>query len=260
MVKATGANVSGTVLVNDAGDIFTAGYFYSTPVDFDPSEDTFSVSRIGTLDGFILKLKWCTLSDTITQTSCKSFTYKDVTYNESGVYTVPNPEGCDSASVTVLNLTIYNLNPVINVNGFTLGTVNTYATYQWLLNGNTIPGATSRYYTVNANGDYQVVVSNNNGCVDTSDIYTVNNAGVEDIPTLAKSIRVYPNPATDIVHIQSPVDVQATLLDVTGKEIRHIDDARSISMKGLASGLYMLRITDRNGVLIKVAKVVKQGE
>ncbi len=44
------------------------------------------------------------------------------------------------------------------------------ATYQWLLNGNTIAGATQQNYTANVSGAYQVIVSNVYGCTDTTGV------------------------------------------------------------------------------------------
>lgn len=44
------------------------------------------------------------------------------------------------------------------------------ATYQWLLNGGIIAGATQQNYTANLSGAYQVIVSNVYGCTDTTGI------------------------------------------------------------------------------------------
>jgi hypothetical protein len=45
--------------------------------------------------------------------------------------------------------------------------------YQWLNNGNVIPGAIGTSYTANTSGSYSVVVSNGNNCADTSSILAV---------------------------------------------------------------------------------------
>ena len=59
------------------------------------------------------------------------------------------------------------------------------------------------------------------------------------------------------MYIQSPVPVDVTLTGVDGRRIQTVKDAHSISVKDLAAGLYLLRITDRDGTLIKVEKVLK---
>jgi len=144
------------------------------------------------------------------------------------------------------------------VDGFILGVAGTYATYQWLKDGMLIPGATDSFYTVTANGDYQVVVTNGNGCLDTSGVYPVTNyTGIEDIHVLSSQIKVYPNPATDFLHIQSPVKINAAITDVAGKTIREIKNARNVSLKGLAEGIYLMQISDVNHHLIKVEKFIK---
>ena len=77
---------------------------------------------------------------------------------------------------------------------------------------------------------------------------------------LGKEINIYPNPATDRIYIQSPAKINATLTGITGKVIRQIENASYLSVKNLASGLYLLRITNQEGTLIKVEKVIKQNK
>src|SRR5690606_32929791 len=65
--------------------------------------------------------------------------------------------------------------PVITIDGFELGTVGTYSSYQWLLNGQPLPGGTTATIMAAENGDYSVIVVNDHGCIDTSAVYTVTN-------------------------------------------------------------------------------------
>ncbi len=48
------------------------------------------------------------------------------------------------------------------------------ATYQWVLNGNPISGATSQNYTATTGGAYSLIVSNSFGCVDTTGVLNLN--------------------------------------------------------------------------------------
>jgi len=146
--------------------------------------------------------------------------------------------------------------PSITVNTFDLGTTLTYDSYHWMLNGDTIPGATGSIYTVTENGDYQVIVSRN-GCTDTSAIYKVTNVGLHDVHPAAAQVSVYPNPAHDRIHISAPIRVNATLTGIDGRVIRQENNAVRVSVGELAAGMYLLRITDQEGTLIKVEKVVK---
>jgi uncharacterized protein (TIGR02145 family) len=69
------------------------------------------------------------------------------------------------------NFITYNIgivSPVLEVNGSTLSTPLTYNEYQWFLNGEIIPGATSPDYEPTEAGYYSLVVLDNNGCIRTS--------------------------------------------------------------------------------------------
>src|SRR5690606_19772484 len=178
--------------------------------------------------------------------------------NETGVFTqiYPNSSGCDST--VVLDLTINTILPAhINVDGFTLSTTVPYVTYQWFLNNSALRDATDSAYVVTENGDYTVVVTDENGCTDTSDVYTVNNVTINEIALAAGQVRVYPNPTSDLINIQSPVEVNILLTNAVGKVIRYVPGASQINLSDLAAGLYLLHITDVQGHLIKVEKVLR---
>src|SRR5690606_30761974 len=112
--------------------------------------------------------------------------------------------------------------------------------------------------TVSENGDYQVIVSNEYGCVDTSDIYRVTNANsINTLHPMAAKITVYPNPAKELVNIQSPVPVALQLMSIEGRLLQPPTEEKSISLASVPAGIYFLRITDKDGVLIKTVKLVK---
>jgi len=71
--------------------------------------------------------------------------------------------------------------------------------------------------------------------------------------------RVYPNPATDVVRIQTGVDVvaHAELLDINGRVVKSTDYLQDgINISDLAAGVYMLRLTNQRGE-IGVKRLVK---
>src|SRR5690606_20869811 len=131
-------------------------------------------------------------------------TNNSISITAGGTYWVKYSNGCHSRVDTFI-LNGLDLNPVITVDEFVLGTTTTYNSYQWCLDGVPLPGATDPTYTPTENGGYTVIVSNGT-CTDTSEVYEVNNVSVDDVNPVAGRIRVYPNPASDIVHIQSPVE------------------------------------------------------
>ncbi len=178
---------------------------------------------------------------------------------EGGTIEVFAYSECDTTPATSLTITISALErPVISVEEFDLSTHMAYATYQWLLNGQPIQGAEDRTYHVEENGDYRVIVTNEEGCVDTSDVYHISNvgSGVEDIQYLGRVLKIYPNPAGDIIYIQGAADIRTKIISLEGKLIRDVGKARQVSLEGLAEGLYFVSLYTDSGRLIRTEKLV----
>ena len=147
-------------------------------------------------------------------------------------------------------------NPVIGMTGANVLYTGSFSTYQWYMNGVAIPGATSSIYIETAFGDYTVVVSDGNGCFDTSAAYTINeHTGVVNVNMIA--IKLYPNPATSVIKIDAPMPVNATVMTADGKVVIRSDNAASIDVSQLASGMYMVMIYDQNNLLLKTDKFIK---
>jgi hypothetical protein len=179
------------------------------------------------------------------------------TVHDSGTYWVTYTNGCHY-TVDTFHLKGNDIEAVITVNQFDLSTTVTYSAYQWLLNGNAIPGATNSIYSVTQNGDYQVVVTGVNGCTDTSDIYTVNNyTGIEDLDRMASQIKIFPVPTDDILNVKAPVPVTLILTSIEGRIVKQAKNSRQLSLADVEEGIYFLKIMDTKGNLIKVAKCVK---
>lgn len=262
----TRADVARAMVLDKSRNIYTTGFFSGT-ADYNPDADTFLLTTdtpgtTGLYNIFIHKLGCTDTSSSVHNiTSCnESYTFNGVVYNSSGTYrqVVSNAAGCDST--IILNLTIAPLpQPLITINVFTLGTVGTYNTYQWILNTVPIPGATGSTYTVSQNGDYQVAVSGGGNCRDTSAIYTVTNTtGLHDVSNLAEKTSVFPNPARDVVFVICPFKATLILTDIEGRLLSQKQDTTSVSLKDLTPGIYLLKILDHEGRLIKAQKVVKQ--
>jgi len=247
----------GGIAVGDGGTIYTTGYFTGN-VDFDPGPDTARLISGGNEDIFILKWDQCiNTSPVLTERACGSYTLDGHVYTASGTYTQTVYSGCDTSNVT-LHLTVDTLGAAIAVNGYELSTTQPYDHYQWLRNDTAVPGATSRSYTVTSNAGYRVAVGNATGCTDTSDIYTVSNVRVDDRSVPAQAVRIYPNPARDMVYIDAPAAVNITLAGIEGKTILQERQASAFSIRDLPDGVYLLRVTGADGRLIKVEKLVKQ--
>lgn len=155
----------------------------------------------------------------------------------AGTYWVLSKDFCNSRIDTFTVSEIDLTPPVIIINERILGTVATYATYQWMFNGSTIAGATNSTFTVSENGDYQVIVTNEQGCTDTSEVYEVTNAtGIGDRNDFADQIRVYPNPVKERVYIQAPMAVPVSLFTIDGRLIKMAEDVKQMDVSTLPRG------------------------
>lgn len=254
------SDIGYAVTVDGSGNVYFTGYFEET-VNFDKPLGLDPLKSNGSFDLFLVKLGCTQTSASSVSASLEcgdSYSFNDSVYTNQGIYTqiFPNAIGCDST--VTLDLTFIPMDePGINVDGFTLGVIGNYASYQWLKDSIAIPGATAKTYEVSANGYYQVVVANDHGCSDTSDGYRVGNfVSLPHIPSTAANI--YPNPAHDRIYIQYPEAIDAALTGMEGKVILKVNNAKSIDLNHLADGIYILRIEDKNGRLLKSEKITKQ--
>lgn len=100
-----------SVSVSESGNVYATGYFGGS-VDFDPSANSYTLSTVpssSTLnDMFILKMRNCETSATISPTVCSSYVSPsgNYTWTANGTYhdIVPNSIGCDS--IITINLSI----------------------------------------------------------------------------------------------------------------------------------------------------------
>lgn len=83
--------------------------------------------------------------------------------------------------------------------------------------------------------------------IDDVTIAEKNITGV-DTPEAEKSLKVYPNPATDYVNFELPSSItgsaQVTVIDVLGKVVRkeNLGESRVINLSQLRNGAYLLRV------------------
>ncbi len=215
----------------------------------------------GNTDVFLLRLACDQKSApaTLNAVTCDVYAYNNNVYDKSGSYRhlFRNMYGCDS--VVTLDLEVRVVEAQITVSEDTLATIGSYASYRWLLNGDTIPGAVHPTHIAVENGDYQVVVTDADGCSDTSNVYAVNNVSVHDSRSTFSQVKVYPNPAHDVLHVVSPASGgRVVLYNLAGKQVVRSPLPASVNLKGLAHGMYLLMVYNQEDHLIHTTKVVKQ--
>ncbi len=199
-------------------------------------------------------------SSSVNITECREYTVPsgNDTYDTSGVYMdiIPNHWGCDS-NLTI-NLTIINADTNITISNGTYTVAQSGATYQWgdCTLQSAISGEINQSFTPTVNGNYAVIV-NLNGCIDTTSCYSIMDVGLEGSPMF--NISLFPNPATDYIHINSNTNIDMyTIQDITGKIIRSINlssNAFTIDLDILTPGIYLLQLTSNK--MITTKRIIK---
>lgn len=124
-------------------------------------------------------------------------------------------------------------------------------TFQWLLNGQPIVGATGFGFTVNQSGSYQVVATNNQNCRDTSNVILI--TSTELFSNGKDGFNLFPNPFENefqIVAGKSGLEsAKLELYDILGKSIFNqtipFSDGKyimNVEALHLPNGTYQIRI------------------
>lgn len=137
--------------------------------------------------------------------------------------------------------------PVITQQGNTLEATNgPFDNYQWVLDGAALSGETNATLNITANGDYVLVASNDNACgTDSSAVLQVTDQNTTSINNQAQeSVKIWPNPAVDVVQIQSAKNIEGVALyNVTGMQQQiGIKPNNAIDLETLAPGVYFLEV------------------
>ncbi|MBT5403444.1 MAG: family 16 glycosylhydrolase [Crocinitomicaceae bacterium] len=158
------------------------------------------------------------------QEACETYTWIDgITYstnNNTATQILTNSVGCDS--VVNLNLTINTINDTLTQIGNTLTSNQIGAIYQWLYCDSSfsiIVGENAQTFTANTSGNYAVEIILN-GCKDTSDCITISSVNLPEV--LNDRIKIYPNPTSSIIHINTTGNSKANevhLFDSAGRLI-----------------------------------------
>jgi hypothetical protein len=180
-----------------------------------------------------------------------------------GTITVIANNACGSSTQQSINTTVTTINNSVAVNGITLTSNQTGATYQWIdcVNGNSIiPGATTQSFTPTANGQYAVRITVN-GCDETSSCIVVNSVGIADIDF--SQLSVFPNPGTGVFTISFDNLNQSSEMNVYTVSGQLVDATLSKAEKQLTvdisdqpAGVYLIQITLPDSIVY--TKIIKQ--
>jgi len=181
--------------------------------------------------------------------------------SETGIYMVvagrAQVAACED-STNEVQVTVHPL-PVADVawDGLLLHAVPGYASYQWLTGTQPVPGATDSTFQPLSDGGYAVTVTDSNGCSNTSQVYNLT-VGVDDITALAAQVRVYPNPAREMIYIETPVAVHVYITSLEGRMLfKRGNVSGKLDIGAVPPGLYLLTVTDLNGTHLRTEKLLK---
>lgn len=178
----------------------------------------------------------------------------EICYDDPGIFNVTlitTNSGGLSDTLTLINyITVYQnpFAPLITQSGNIL-TSSLASTYQWYLNGNIIPGATSQNYTVIQSGLYTVEITDENGCKSEAsiDAYFL---GIESWSN--KGITISPNPSDGNFVMVFPNEMTGSKLDIKifnalGQQVFAGDDVSSsvsftkeMTLENMPGGIYFI--------------------
>jgi len=179
-----------------------------------------------------------------------------VVYSKTGSYsdTLVNAAGCDS--IMTLKVTVNQVNTNVTQNGLEL-TAQSSGTLQWLNCGlayKPVSGATQALFVASVDGNYAVDVSEGN-CRDTSACFTIKGVGIEELS--ASHFRLYPQPSSGLIHIESReawLELEYRVLDLQGRLVQQgyqpCGSAFDLDLRQ-APGTYWLQLKTAEGIFAR---------
>lgn len=181
-----------------------------------------------------------------------------------------NTESCalssqvNSNTITVVENPVPALSLIFSdFSGGVLVATPGFASYQWFVNGQLIPGASASNWVPQQNGLYTVVVSTVDGCSAEAEIPVFvlgfSTASLDDIT-------VFPNPSSDFFQVSWPAKqsgaVQAILFDLQGRQVWSSNiEAQSgklqIPAAHLSEGFYTLQLFQSGELFAKPIKLLR---
>ena len=153
----------------------------------------------------------------------------------------PSSGTCVTSATLIVPVTTVNTDLAVTGNTITAEAFG--ASYRWIdcAADEVIPGAVGPSFTASQDGLYAVEITQDN-CIDTSDCIQIVGLGVE---TFSFSVwKLWPNPASDQIRIETMHPVLISITDVAGKivlERQLASGINTIDVNVVPPGLYLVR-------------------
>jgi hypothetical protein len=142
---------------------------------------------------------------------------------------------------------------------------STGSTYNWSVDGGEIwSGQGTKSLEVEwrtyGTGTLTVVEADENGCLGDPVTFEARFLYVSDQDLKAPTIRIYPVPTENILHIRGVDNKsgQIEIFTILGQMVRQQDLQESLNLELLDKGVYYLRIRDQQGNEIETRRIVKK--
>jgi hypothetical protein len=128
-------------------------------------------------------------------------------------------------------------NNVVTVTGLTLGMLYYFVVYE---------------YNAGTGDSYSYLI---NPAANSNMTTYLDATRIRNNPAIAGLIRIYPNPAQEEINIDAPLAVNAIITDASGRIVYHEKNVKKINLGAFAEGMYMIRVTDTTGNILKHEKI-----
>ena len=110
-------------------------------------------------------------------------------------------------------------------------------------------GSADRLRLLCESKDGALVYGEDNGCL----------PDINKVEKIEKRVAVFPNPTNNIVIIEGVIADEVKIYNTFGQLVKTVTDSNEIDMDGLAEGVYLLKVTDKEGA-IHTGKVMKKSK
>jgi glucose/arabinose dehydrogenase len=210
------------------------------------------------------QMNWFRNGQIFTTTTSADSTYS-LAVTQPGEYQVFVADTvCPGVSSQVVFIDQETVTPlVIGQAGDTIVVVgSTWDSYQWLFNGEMIPGATGEFYVATESGFYECQCTSGSGCVYTAGIQV--DISSTTLPPNVRQFSLAPNPTRDMMtlnlELKKTENFSISLSDSQSKQIFYQTHQRQqltlpIDLRALPAGVYFLSVETEGGRFVK--RVVK---